>query len=241
MVDVGGIVLHITCEGERRPGQPLVVLEAGAGNSARTWDQVIGPIATSARACAYDRPGLGASGRSLKPQRAAETVDRLHALLAAAGERAPYVMAGHSYGGMIVRLYASRYPAEVAGLVLVDSSHEEQMKRFAALPPTVTKGPATPPIPEQFDIIGMSAELSKANWHADVPLVVLTRTNRPAPGAEDGDPRGGIWHELQRELATRSPQAEHIVATHSGHYIQNDEPALVIDAVKRVVAKASTR
>jgi pimeloyl-ACP methyl ester carboxylesterase len=166
-------------------------------------------------------------------------VETLHALLAAAGERAPYVMAGHSYGGMIVRLYASRYPGEVAGLVLVDSSHEEQMKRFAALPPTVMKGPATPPIPEQFDIIGMSAELSRANWHANIPLVVLTRTDRAAPGSED--PRGAIWQELQKELATRSPQAEHIVATDSGHYIQNDQPALVIDAVKRVVAAASKR
>ena len=77
--------------------------------------------------------------------------------------------------------------------------------------------------------------MSASPRRANIPLVVLTRT---APADPQGDPRGAIWQELQRELATRSPQAEHIVAPKRGHYIQNDEPALVIDAVRRMVAKA---
>ena len=78
--------------------------------------------------------------------------------------------------------------------------------------------------------------MAKTAWRADIPLVVLTRT---PPADPHEDPRGQIWQELQRELATRSPQGEQIVAKKSGHYIQNDEPTLVIDAVRRVVAKAA--
>jgi pimeloyl-ACP methyl ester carboxylesterase len=148
---------------------------------------------------------------------------------------------------MIVRLYASRYPGEVAGLVLIDSSHEEQLKRFAALPPPPAPAPASaataaPSGPrEQIDLEGMSAELAKEAWHGNIPLVVLTRSKtRPgsAPSTAD-DPRLQIWQELQRELATRSPHAEHIVAPNSGHYIHNDEPQLVVDAVHRVTNQAT--
>lgn len=238
LVAAGGVRLHIQCAGERAAGAPLVVLEAGAGNGAKTWRDVFDPIAQFARVCAYDRQGLGTSEATPKPQPFAEVVETLHALLGAAGERPPYVMAGHSYGGALVRLYAMRYPSEITGLVLIDSSHEDQVKRFAALPP-----PPAPPAPpaqmmETIDLPGMAAELGPARWQANIPLVVLTRTPNTGPLS---DQRGEIWQELQRELATRSPQAEHIVATRSGHYVQNDEPALVIDTIRRVVKNATKR
>jgi hypothetical protein len=124
------------------------------------------------------------------------------------------------------------------GLVLIDSSHEDQLRRFAAVtatPPNGAAPAAAQPPREIADLETMGAALSKSPWHANVPLVVLTRT---APDDSDKDPRSRIWQELQTELATRSPQAEHIVAPKSGHYIQNDDPPLVIDAVRRVVAKA---
>jgi pimeloyl-ACP methyl ester carboxylesterase len=242
VVLASGLNLHVRCDGDRIAGAPMVVLEAGAGNSANTWRDVFGPIAQFARVCAYDRPGLGGSQSAPQPRLPMDIIATLHALLAATGERPPYVMAGHSWGGEIVRLYATQYPAEVVGLVLIDSSHEEQVKRFAAVAPQAAaanqvapRPPAAAP-PELADLETMGAELSKTRWHADLPLVVLTRT---APPATNQDERLNVWQELQRELATRSPQAEHIVAAKSGHYIQNDEPSLVIDAVRRVVAKAS--
>jgi pimeloyl-ACP methyl ester carboxylesterase len=242
LVNAGGVTLHIQCDGERAPGAPLVVLEAGAGNGADTWRDVMAPMARFARVCAYDRPGLGTSESTPQPRRPLDIITTLHALLDAAGERPPYVMAGHSWGGEIVRLYATHYPSEIVGLVLIDSSHEEQVQRFAAVAPAVpsvappSTAASTPPPPrERADLETMGVELSKHPWRASIPLVVLTRTPPADPKA---DPRMQIWQELQRELATRSPQAEHIVAQKSGHYIQNDEPALVIDAVRRVVAKA---
>ena len=242
VVAATGLNLHVRCEGERTSGAPMVVLEAGAGNSANTWRDVFGPIAQFVRVCAYDRPGLGSSDPAPQPRAPLDIITTLHALLVSAGERPPYMMAGHSWGGEIVRLYATRYAAEVVGLVLIDSSHEDQVRRFAAVTPPVAPGnverPSAPGAvpPEQADLETMGAELSKNRWHANMPLVVLTRT--PPPAANQ-DARLNVWQELQRDLATRSPHAEHIVAAKSGHYIQNDEPSLVIEAVRRVVAKAS--
>jgi pimeloyl-ACP methyl ester carboxylesterase len=245
-IDAGGVQLHIVCAGERQPRRPLVVLEAGAGNSAATWNDVIGPIAQFARVCAYDRQNLGSSERvDTQPTGAGHTA-ALHALLGAAHEPPPYVIAGHSYGGMIARLFAMRYPREVAGIVLVDSSHEDQIARFSVLasPPAAPAppAPAAPPR-EEAKLAATSAELAAAPWHADIPLIVLSRglwlkTPPPHP-----DPlayaRLGIWQDLHRELATRSPQGEVIVATRSGHYIQNDEPQIVIEAVRRAVDHAA--
>ena len=240
LVDAEGVKLHIQCDGERKPGAPLVVLEAGAGNSARTWSAVFAPIAQFARVCAYDRVGMGTSEKAPKAPTFAGSVEMLHALLRAADERPPYVMAGHSYGGAMVRFFATRYPGEVAGLVFVDSSHEDQVSRFAPLQRAAAAAapvrPAGPPN-EAIDLQGMADEMGRAPWRANIPLVVLTHTAPPVNPNSDG--REDIWIELQRELATRSPQSEHIVAKNSGHYIQNDEPPLVIDAVRRVVAKAT--
>jgi pimeloyl-ACP methyl ester carboxylesterase len=249
LVDAAGVKLHIHCDGVRAPGAPLVVLEAGAGNGARTWNDVVAPIAQFARVCAYDRQGLGSSERTPKPESFGEVVETLHALLQAADEGAPFVMVGHSYGGALIRLYAARYPSQVTGLVLIDSSHEDQLRRFAGLPappppPAPAAMSAVPGLPapavqqmtETIDLPGMEREMTKTAWRANIPLVVLTRT---PPTDARADPRDQIWQELQRELATRSPQGEQIVAKKSGHYIQNDEPPLVIDAVRRVVAKAT--
>jgi len=131
--------------------------------------------------------------------------------------------------------------------VLVDSSHEDQLKRFAVLPapPPPPAGAVPQPVsPERIDLAATSAELAKAPWRADIPLVVLSRglwfKTPPASPDPQADARLTIWQELHRELATRSPQAELRVAAHSGHYIQNDEPPLVIEAVRRVVARSKS-
>jgi pimeloyl-ACP methyl ester carboxylesterase len=238
MADVSGLKLHVHCDGVHAPGAPTVVLEAGAGNSAKTWNDVFGPIAQFARVCAYDRPGLGTSEQTSQPRSPGDIVGTLHALLADIHELPPYVMVGHSWGGEIVRLYAMSHPREIAGLVLIDSSHEDQVRRFAAVTPAQPPPPPPAQPPREIaDLETMGAALSKSPWHANVPLVVLTRT---APDESDKDPRSRIWQELQSELATRSPQAEHLVAPKSGHYIQNDDPPLVIDAVRRVFMKATT-
>jgi pimeloyl-ACP methyl ester carboxylesterase len=126
LVDVGGYRLHLACQGE---GSPTVVMEAAIGETGLLWSLVQPAVARSTRACVYDRAGLGWSDPSPKPRTAAVLVEQLRALLHTADVAGPYVLVGHSFGGLLVRLYAARYPEEVAGLVLVDSAHEEQYLR----------------------------------------------------------------------------------------------------------------
>jgi pimeloyl-ACP methyl ester carboxylesterase len=244
-VEVDGVAMRLRCGGDRAAGAPMVVLEAGAGNGADTWSRVQPAIAGFARVCAYDRPTLvrGGAPRPPAPSPGA-VVTTLDRLLGAAGERPPYVLAGHSYGGMIVRLYASRFPDRVVGMILIESSHEDQTRRFAALDPT-RAGPPPATAYEAFDMDATSRALSAGAWRASIPLVVLTRS-APPPGAALSPASGpspaasyDVWLDLQRELATRSPRAEHVIAKKSGHYIQNDEPDLVVDTVRRVFAAAS--
>jgi len=104
-------------------------MEAAIGETGLLWSLVQPAVAQLTRACVYDRAGLGWSDPSPRPRTAALMVEELHALLATAEIPGPYVLVGHSLGGLLVRLYAARYPQEVTGLVLVDSAHEQQYRR----------------------------------------------------------------------------------------------------------------
>jgi pimeloyl-ACP methyl ester carboxylesterase len=137
LIDVGGFKMHIDCTGQ---GTPAVILESGLGDSFFSWQKVQPKIAQFTRVCAYDRAGLGYSDSSPRPRTSKDFAEELHALLHNAGIPAPYVLVGHSMGGFDVRLYASLYRSEVAGMVLVDSSHPEQQKR---LPPALNDMDAT--------------------------------------------------------------------------------------------------
>lgn len=128
LFDVGGRRLYLACTGAAAGnGGPTVVLEAGHGGDSTVWLGIQSAVAPGSRVCAYDRantPG-GTSDPAPLPRTAEDAVADLHALLAAAKVPGPYVLVGHSLGGLFVRLYAGRYPDEVAGLVLVDPSHED--------------------------------------------------------------------------------------------------------------------
>lgn len=128
VVDVGGYRLHIYCQGK---GSPTVIMEAGLGEPSLMWALVQPQVSTTTRVCVYDRAGLGWSDPSPKPRTATIMVDELHALLQNADIQGPYIMVGHSTGGMLVRLYAHSYPSEVIGMVLVDAQHEDQFERLS--------------------------------------------------------------------------------------------------------------
>jgi pimeloyl-ACP methyl ester carboxylesterase len=127
LVDVGGFRMHIDCTGE---GSPAVILDAGLGDTYASWRKVQPEISKFTRVCSYDRAGLGYSDTSPRPRTSKVIAEELHALLQAAKIPPLYVLVGHSMGGYDVRLYASLYRSDVAGMVLVDASHPDQENRF---------------------------------------------------------------------------------------------------------------
>jgi pimeloyl-ACP methyl ester carboxylesterase len=124
MVGVGGYRLHINCVGQ---GSPTVVLDAGSGGFSAQWVRVQREVSGTTRVCAYDRAGMGWSEMGPEPRDAKQISSELHTLLKGAGINGPLVLVGHSFGGLYMRTYAARYPDEVAGVVLVDSSSPKQV------------------------------------------------------------------------------------------------------------------
>jgi pimeloyl-ACP methyl ester carboxylesterase len=278
LVDIGGgRRLWLECRGQ---GSPTVILESGYPNTAEVWDTialtpapgsdqtaVLPGVATFTRVCAYDRPGtllppdrLSRSDPVPMPRTAADAVDDLHALLSAAGVSGPYVLVGHSLGGIIVRLYAATYPDEVAGLVLVDASHEDQNIRFqAALGAEnwtafenlqrAPSGPDDDPALERMDLDASFAQLqTAAAAHPLPPLPLIVLTHGIPAGAEvppevrsalppdfPWDTFDTVSQALQAELAALVPEGRQVIATESGHYIQVEQPDLVIEAIQQVV------
>ena len=237
-VDIGGRALFISCVGT---GSPTVVLEAGGGNSAETWAGVQPEIARFTRVCSYDRAGLGQSDPAPAGVRTVQdSVDDLHALLDAAGVSGPYVLIGHSFGGLIVRLYASQYPDDVAGLVLVDAMPPDFLASgLALLPPAerqetfaIMRG-LHPQDPEHLDIIA-SGVWVMAHPPALVPTVVLAAGLHGAPDAPPDPAFEELWAELQREQA-RALDARLLSVPEGDHFLQLDRPELVIEAIRQVV------
>src|SRR5215510_14579488 len=148
LIEVNGHRLHLDCIGE---GSPIVVYESGASGSSLDWEKVQPVVAATTRSCSYDRAGYGWS----EPSTAAKATSRdiaqeLRELLRKAGEDAPFVVVGHSLGGFHVQMFAHLYPDDVLGVVLVDSSHEDQFDWYqtysAAVPPTGPVAPDSEPL-----------------------------------------------------------------------------------------------
>ncbi len=131
LVDIGGYQLHINCTGT---GSPTVILDAGLGGSSLDWSKVQPAVARFTRVCSYDRAGYGWSQSGPGPRTSQQIVTELHLLLAKAKINGPYVLVGHSAGGLNMRLYAYRYPADVVGMVLLDATSEHQFAPFGKYP-----------------------------------------------------------------------------------------------------------
>jgi pimeloyl-ACP methyl ester carboxylesterase len=122
LVDIGGLKLHIHCTGA---GSPTVVLESALGGSYISWALVQPDIERLTHVCSYDRAGFGWSDSGPRPRTAGRVADELQVLLERARVPPPFVLVGHSFGGLVMRIFASRYPRDVVGLVLVDPAHPE--------------------------------------------------------------------------------------------------------------------
>jgi pimeloyl-ACP methyl ester carboxylesterase len=126
LVDVGGYRLHLHCLGS---GSPTVILESALPAGSLVWGWVQPGVADTTRVCAYDRAGEGWSELGPQPRDAKQVASELHALLANAGVEGPFILVGHSFGGLYTRAYAGRYREQVSGMVLIDASHPDQWAR----------------------------------------------------------------------------------------------------------------
>jgi pimeloyl-ACP methyl ester carboxylesterase len=147
LIDVGGHSLHLNCTGS---GSPTVVLEPGGGEMSSNLGWIAPAVARDTRVCVYDRAGRGWSEPADTPQDGTQIATDLHTLLQRGNVPGPYVLAGHSFGGLYVLTFAARYPDEVAGMVLVDST---------APKPAANTGAASPGDAGSYDVMGRISAL----------------------------------------------------------------------------------
>jgi len=285
-IDVGGYRLHALCTGG---GAPTVILEAGLWGTTEDWSLVQPEVARFTRVCSYDRAGMGYSDPGPQPRGVGDVVKDLHALLRGLDAPGPYLFAGHSLGGLYARLHATAHRQDTAGLVLVDSGHEDQFDRIPELrdlfrtqaaslrdearlasfgllrareawrggslalyrlssldreaavrfgirlrPPGLNEAHR-----EMTSSEALRDQLRRTRATFDVPLVILTHGDDPLPGVPPLRMAAieSTWRELQRDLLTLSPQGVQRVAETSGHYIQNQQPELVVEAIRGMVEK----
>ena len=302
MIDIGGWRLHLNCSGKAKPSEPTVILEPGIGDFSVEWSLVQPGVAEFARVCSYDRAGDGWSELGPHPRTMRQIVYELHTLLAKSGEKPPLVLVGHSYGGWLVRLYATTYPADVAGIVLVEAGADnprrflpngklgrssdlvknqevpavktsnplrisdipaEAMSQMKTGARSLEKNANSPPrdkLPpnaqqmrkwalgqighiaasenpfEHEELASLRAERTKTRYPlGDMPLIVLTR----GISDEDGPDGKALEEEHRRDhvaIAAMSRKGKLIVAARSGHHVQLDEPELVIQSIREVLA-----
>ena len=253
LADVGGYRLDVVRAGK---GAPAIILVAGLGNALDSWKQISPAAAELSTVVAYSRAGLGRSDPSPHDYTARAAVAELHTLLNHLEIKPPYVLVGASYGGILVRLYTSLYPTEVAGLVLVDASHEQQVKRWGMLDSTypaafqaffdaqlkTLKGAEAGETRESLRIQAAGA-VKGMTPVPDVPIAVLTsmKVDPSAQYINQTEAGHEAWRAMHDEWFRQSHNGEHIVTTRSGHHIQDDEPQLVIDAIRFVVNRVRTQ
>lgn len=296
--------LNLFCLGH---GEPTVIFDAGWGNWSLTWRKVQPQVASFTTACSYDRAGLGFSDGAELPRDTEALTNDEHALIGAAGIKSPYILVGHSLAGLSSILYANRYQAELAGMVLVDPSLAHQSQVMASVPgltellvpidrmvrtntaacadaarnhsmPTIQEliswcldhnsgfGPAlvattdsmasrvdhwqdaiselgnfeTLSGGDQHDPDSAELDASKRSLGALNIIVLTAGKSLQAPGMTEAQKAAlsSAWKAAHDELAARSTRGQNILVPNSSHYIQDDEPQVVIDQIYNVVVLA---
>lgn len=259
MIDVGGHRLYIECTGS---GGPVVVLQAGLSASSASWAQIAPAVAGSTTVCAYDRAGHGRSEEAAGPQDGIALATDLHILLERAGVAGPYILVGHSSGGPYVRVFAARYPDDVAGMVLLDAQPADaftslpdypgfyrNLKAVAVLSPSLARvgmlglilglpaDQATPAAARggRDEVLALPAALQQAQSLTslgDRPLIVVT--------AGSGQQAG--WQTAQDQMAELSTNVVHRVVAGATHdsLITSADAGASAQAILDVVASNRT-
>jgi pimeloyl-ACP methyl ester carboxylesterase len=264
LVDVGGHRLHLWCTGT---GAPAVILETGLGGSSADWGFVQPDVARFTRVCSYDRAGMGYSDPGPSPRTARRIASELAELVDRSGVGGPVVLVAASSGGFNVRVFASDHTDRVAGLVLVDASHEDQaheVPRLARFVPLLSSLGALRLLGVSFGLspeslapsaqrFARATSCRAAGYQAAADEIIRiresaseVRTSRRkltmpvvvVTGARGADAR---WRDLQRDQVTLSERGCQIIAEQSGHVVPIDQPQVVVDAIRMIVDAARGR
>lgn len=226
-------------------GQPTVVFESGLGDGKDSFAEVFADLQTDTTVFAYDRPGYGGAGSFAADADGVRTGEEvalhLHALLAAAGVKPPYLLTGHSIGGLYVLSFAKLYPDEVAGLVLVDG----RPAGFTAACEASRSGLCTPPdamialfpANQKAEFRGVAATeafAARPEDLADIPVTVISAGKAPAMVAGAFQP---IWEAMQQDFADRARQGRYVLAERQQHYVHQENPRLVAAEIRRLLAQ----
>jgi pimeloyl-ACP methyl ester carboxylesterase len=235
-VDVGGHSLNLLIGGQ---GSPAVVFEGGFGVGIASWSTVQKEVAAFARTVSYDRAGLGQSELGPKPRSAKQIATELHTALEKAGVKPPYVLVGHSFGGIYVRVFAEIYPKEVVAMVLLDPSlssfndwlKKNQPARLKDVEAQIARAP------EGIRAEAASTDASYAAAQvAKVPAgILVTLLSATEDETMPADARR-VWIEKHKEWIATVPEGKHIVVEKTGHFIQAQQPKLVIDTIRQALS-----
>lgn len=256
MVETGRHKVEATVLGG---GQPAVVIEPALGGNALAWRPIARRIAEDTAVVTYDRAPYGASSPARDGRTPPEVAADLHAVLRALGVTGPLVLVGHSLGGIYLRAYAARHMDQVAGMVLVDSSHEAQrpvLRRHHSAKDRVLVALTEPQLIvrsrqwrggadrrsaireyRMFKRLGAADQALARGALGSRPLVVVTR----GPGGEAHLNRLWLaWCDLQQELAQLSENSRHVISDSPDHYLNQGDPELLISAITEVVRSVRT-
>lgn len=213
-----------------------VILDAGYGDDSTSWNPLVEDVSKLANVFLYDRAGLGQSENSSHPRTSRNMIRELRQLLVETNTRPPYLLVGHSFGGVNMQLFAAEYEADVSGLVLVDVTPKDYRERFL---PTMSPD-FQQAYQQQFlregnygEFVESLQQLQETNVALRLPVIVI------AAGKKDHylPESQRLWNDMQKELTYISSDSEFVLAETSAHYIQRDEPEVIVDAIRRLVER----
>ena len=243
IAEVGGATIEYAVSGTTRP---VIVLVNGAGGPLDGWSRVFGPLLRYGTVVAYNRPGIGRSSRPTEPQTGALIAGILRDFLAEIGLEPPFILLGHSLGGLYVNLFARMLPDEVAGVVLVEAAHPDDRQLAAFQPGWLRAVNSVLGIGNPFRrdraygethwVDQSCRQLEHAGPFPDVPLGVVSAARRP-PGRTMPEEVADLRHANQEALVALSPTSRQFHTAGAGHFPQLSEPTVVVDAVRWVVER----
>lgn len=238
-VDAGGHSLRMLISGH---GSPAVVFETGgspgSGGPLESWERVQPAVSRFTTTVSYDRAGIGWSAPGPKPRDARQVARELHTALHNAHVSPPYVLAGHSFGGVMIRVFADMYPDEVGGMVLVDPTQEEFIAWSQARDPEPERQDE-----EWKDIKASLSEARESRVPQKIPVVLITGMKLEMPPdatekqIEKMKANKSAWLKFHEQWLETIPGSRHIVTESSGHFVPFEEPQLVVNAIQQVVDK----